>query len=331
MTSPVLPSSTGADADTRCGLVTFGETMGLLTALDIGPLEQCRQFRYGIGGAESNVAIGVARLGQPASWFGRVGPDATGDLIERRLTAEHVTTHAIRDDHPTGMMIKYHRFAHAGTVDYHRHGSAASRIRPDDLSAEAIRAAAILHVTGITPALSPSASATVFHAIDLARAAGVLVSVDVNYRGKLWPPEVAAPVLRTLAAQADILFAGPEEAHLVLGSGAPTADTDLAAALTALGPKEAIIKAGANGATATIDGRRYQRSALAVPVIDTVGAGDAFVAGYLAEHLRGADPDRRLDTAIHVGALAVTVPGDCEGLPYLADLATPLATEDVHR
>jgi 2-dehydro-3-deoxygluconokinase len=313
------------------GLITFGETMGLLTATDIGPLEMSRQFRYGIGGAESNVAIGVARLGQPATWFGRVGSDATGDMIERRLTAEQITTMAIRDPHPTGLMIKHHRFAHAGHLDYHRHQSAGAHLQPDDIPRGALRSARVLHVTGITPALSPSAANTVFDAVAVARAAGAKVSVDINYRSKLWNPATAAPVLRRLVAQSDIVFAGPDEARLVIGPKSPATESGLAVALAELGPPDAIIKAGVRGCTAMLAGQPYTRAAIPVHALDTVGAGDAFVAGYLAEELRNAGPDRRLDTAIRVGALAVTVPGDCEGLPRTADLQMSLTEEDVCR
>jgi 2-dehydro-3-deoxygluconokinase len=314
------------------GLFTFGETMGLISALDVGPLEAARGFRYGIGGAESNVAIGVARLGGSVTWFGRLGADATGTMIARRLRAENVEVLAVVDDqNPTGLMVKHHRFAHAAHLDYHRAGSAATALTPADLPAAAIQSAAILHVTGITPALSASAADTVFAAVELARDAGTAVSVDVNYRAKLWRPDVAAPVLRRLVTRSDIVFAGPEEARLVLGPEAPTSDIELALALSALGPRESIVKNGARGAVAVVGGDRYQRDALPVHAIDTVGAGDAFVAGYLAEHLRDAGPDIRLRTAIQVGALAVTVPGDCEGLPYRGDLAMVTSSDDVLR
>lgn len=320
------------DVESVGGLFTFGETMGLISALDIGPLEAARGFRYGIGGAESNVAIGVARLGGSATWFGRLGADATGAMIGRRLSAENVEVLAVFDDrHPTGLMVKHHRFAHAAHLDYHRAGSAATVLAPADLPAAAIKNAAILHVTGITPALSASAADTVFAAVELARDAGTVVSVDVNYRAKLWRPEVAAPVLRRLVTRSDIVFAGPEEARLVLGPDAPTSDIELALALSTLGPTESIVKNGARGATAVVRGDRYQRDALPVHAIDTVGAGDAFVAGYLAEHLRHCTPDVRLGTAIAVGALAVTVPGDCEGLPHRSDLDVLVTADDILR
>jgi 2-dehydro-3-deoxygluconokinase len=304
------------------GLITVGETMGLVAADGIGPLEYARSFSFGIGGAESNVAIGVARLGQPATWFGRVGRDSTGDLIRRRLAAEQVRVLAIEDDAFTGLMVKHRRSGTALHVDYHRAGSAGSRLTPADVPVHEVQAAAVLHVTGITPALSLSARATVFHAVEVARAAGVTVSVDVNYRSKLWSSYDAAPVLRDLVSRADIAFAGPEEAALV---GAPSLT-----ALAALGPAEVIIKDGARGCTALIAGTTLQVPALSVQVIDPVGAGDAFVAGYLTERLAGAAADVRLRTAIAAGAFAVTVPGDCEGLARRADLGVT-SVEDVAR
>jgi 2-dehydro-3-deoxygluconokinase len=306
------------------GLFTFGETMGLVAADGIGALEYARSFSFGIGGAESNVAIGVARLGRPATWLGRVGPDATGDLIARRLRGEQVRTVVIRDEAFTGLMVKHRRSGEFLHVDYHRAGSAGSRLSPADLPAAMLEGAAIVHVTGITPALSDSARAAVFHAIETARAAGVPVSVDVNYRAKLWSRFDAAPVLRDLVSRADVVFAGPEEAALFVD---PASVLD---SLAALGPAEVIVKDGARGCTAIIDGSRFTVPALKVHVVDPVGAGDAFVAGYLAERLAGEPAEVRLRTAIAAGAFAVTVPGDCEGLPGRADLAA-LPAGDVNR
>ncbi|MFE2722599.1 sugar kinase [Kitasatospora sp. NPDC059327] len=318
-------------AGTPGGLVTFGETMGLLTADGTGPLESARSFSYGIGGAESNVAIGAARLGAPVTWIGRLGADATGDLVERRLRAEGVRVHAIRDDGFTGLMVKHRRTAAVVTVDYHRAGSSASRLSPEDIPAELIHRAGVLHITGITPALSASAADTVRHAVALARAAGVTISLDVNHRPKLWPPERAAPVLRELAAEADVLFAGVAEAELLLGIGPGHSAAELARALAVLGPRQAVLKDGARGCTAVVDGVEHRLPALAVPVVDPVGAGDAFVAGYLTELLAGHGPAQRLATAVTVGAFAVSVPGDCEGLPRRTDLAALTSTEDIQR
>jgi 2-dehydro-3-deoxygluconokinase len=306
------------------GLFTFGETMGLVAADDIGRLGYSRSFSFGIGGAESNVAIGVARLGGEATWLGRVGPDATGTLIVERLTEAGVRALALPDTAFTGLMVRHRRSGEFAHVDYHRAGSAGSRLSPADLPAAELTGAGVVHVTGITPALSETARAAVFQAVETARAAGVPVSLDLNYRAKLWDRFSAAPVLRDLVSRADVVFASPEEAELFVDPGDPVAG------LAALGPSEVIVKDGGRGCRALIDGKPYAVAALAVSVVDPVGAGDAFVAGYLAERLAGATAETRLTTAIAAGAFAVTVPGDCEGLPDRAELAA-LTGGDVRR
>jgi 2-dehydro-3-deoxygluconokinase len=305
------------------GLFTFGETMGLVAAAGIGLPEHQAGWTLGIGGAESNVAVGVARLGGEATWLGRIGPDATGDLIERRLRGEGVRTLAIRDDAFTGLMVRYRRTGELTHVDYHRAGSAGSRLLPSDIPLAELESAAVVHVTGITPALSDSARTAVFQSVETARAAGVPVSMDVNYRSKLWSRFDAAPALRDLVSRADIVFAGPEEAALFLGAEPPLDG------LASLGPREVIVKDGRRGCTALIDGERYEVPAPTVTVVDPVGAGDAFVAGYLAERMAGRPPQARLQTAIAAGAFAVTVPGDCENVARRGDLGT--VTDNVTR
>lgn len=306
------------------GLFTLGETMGLVAADGIGPIAYARSFAFGVGGAESNVAVGVARLGGRATWLGRVGPDAAGELITARLSEAGVRVLALRDESFTGLMVRYRRSSAFAHVDYHRAGSAGSRLAPSDIPDAEVRHAAIVHVTGITPALSETARAAVFQVVETARAAGVPVSVDVNYRAKLWSRFEAAGVLRDLVSRADIVFAGPEEAALFVGGD------DVLAGLAKLGPAEVVVKDGARGCEALVDGERLRADVLPVTVVDPVGAGDAFVAGYLVERMAGADIRQRLTTAIAAGAFAVTVPGDCEGLPTRADLAA-LTGNDVNR
>jgi 2-dehydro-3-deoxygluconokinase len=311
-----------AGAGPRQGeLVTFGESMGLISTPDIGLIEFASEFRYGIGGAESNVAIGAARLGASVTWIGRLGCDATGDLIERRLCAEGVRVHAIREGGFTGLMVRHRRVAGHISVDYHRAGSAAARLCSGDIPGDLLAGAAILHVTGITPALSESARQAVFDVAERARELGVTICLDVNYRAKLWEPAAAGLVLRALAARADILMAGPGEARLLLGDEHASVGPAMLRRLAALGPREVIVKDGARGCAALIDGADFTLPALSVPVVDPVGAGDAFAAGYLADRLAGESAEARLRTAIAAGAFAVAVPGDCEGLPRRHDLA----------
>jgi len=307
------------------GVVTLGETMGLFTATAPGSLAQVRDFTLGIGGAESNVAIGLARLGTASTWVGRVGADEIGDRVRRELRAEGVDVRATVDAAaPTAVMVKSHRVAHHTAVLYHRAGSAGSRLSPDDIDADLVQGAALLHVTGITPALSTTAAAAVDRALTLAAEAGVPISFDVNHRSALWRAADAAEVYRSLAARADLVFAGEDEARMLvdgIGEGAVDEPLRLAAVIAALGPAQVIVKLGAEGCAAVIDGSELRVAAIPITPLDTVGAGDAFVAGYLHELLAGSAPAARLDTAVRAGAFACLGPGDWESLPTRSDLA----------
>ena len=317
------------------GVVTLGETMALMSSDTWGPLQHSRAMTMGIGGSESNVAIALRRLGVDVTWIGRVGEDSLGDLVAREIGAEGVSVRAIRDpDAQTGVMIKERRTSRQTRVWYYRSGSAGSRLCPADIDPVVIRSAALLHVTGITPALSPSAADATFTAVTLAREAGVPVSLDLNYRGKLWSPVEAREVYRRLIPLADLVFAGDSEAAIALGDGPPSTGVTgmtLAHRLVEAGAGQAIVKLGEHGAVAVVDGVEYQRSAIAVDPLDTVGAGDGFVAGYLAEYLAGESVAACLTTAVTVGAYACLVPGDWEGMPRRSELATLSATEPVSR
>lgn len=326
-------SAPGA-ADSPRGLVTLGETMGLLNPTDIGPLHHAPAFRMTVAGSESNVAIAARRLGVPATWIGKVGADDVGDLIERELRAEDVRTLGLRAaDAPTGLMLKTRRVGQMTSVTYYRTNSAGAQLEPADLDEELIASAAVLHLTGITPALGPGPAAAVRAAIDIAHAHDVPVSFDVNYRARLWSAREAGAVLRDLVKQVDVLFAGEEEAALLsadTGRAAPTPD-ELAREVAELGPGQVVIKRGARGCVALIDGHWHHLEALKVHSVDPVGAGDAFVGGYLAELVSGRDAATRLATATAAGAFAVTVAGDWEGLPHRHELALLTNTDDVVR
>lgn len=310
-------------------IVTLGETMGLFRANEVGPLAQVSDFRLGIGGAESNVAIALARLGTACTWVGRVGRDGLGDRVLRELRAEGVTVAGIVDEAaPTGLMVKSARTPDATAVAYYRAGSAGSKLSPDDLDAVDLASASLLHVTGITLALSDSAAATIETAVEAAVSAGVPVSFDVNHRPSLWPGRDASTRYRAIAKRSTIVFAGDEEARLLADGSTPA---QLAHAIAELGPAQVIVKRGSSGCLALIDGVLHEQPAVRVPVIDTVGAGDAFVAGYLAELDAGAAPGIRLATAVALGAFACTNPGDWEGYPTRAELALLGAREPVTR
>ncbi|MFT4122752.1 MAG: sugar kinase [Microbacteriaceae bacterium] len=306
-------------------IVTLGEALGVLRTTGPGSLAQLGTLVVGTGGAEGNVAIGAARLGAPVSWHGRVGDDGLGRRVVRELRAEGVEVHAIVDPAaPTGLLIKETPAPGRTAVSYYRTGSAGSRLTAADLELylgrQGLEPEDILHLTGITPALSASARDAVLYAISLAEQAGAAVSYDVNHRSRLWSTDDAVPVHRALIARATIVFAGDDEARLVAGSASEDPGV-LAEALAALGPAEVVVKLGTGGALALVDGEQVRVPAVPVSAVDTVGAGDAFVAGYLAERLAGLPAAARLATATRAGAAACLHPGDWEGAPTRAELA----------
>lgn len=299
-------------------VVTMGETMALLTTPRVGRLRDMRELLLSAGGAESNVAIGVVRLGYSASWLGRVGDDEPGQLILALLRAEGVdVSRSVADPSvQTSLMIKERRCPGLERVSYYREGYAGSRLCPEDVDEELIAHARVLHVSGITLALSASARAAVYRAVEIARAAGVVVSFDFNYRSSLWSREDACQQITALARHANIVFAGEDELD-ILGEGEPTGQARL---LSAGGERIVVVKRGEKGALSVEGDIVHEAPARPVSVVDPIGAGDAFVAGYLAALLDGLDAAGRLTLACATGAYAVTIAGDWEGMPSRADL-----------
>lgn len=311
-------------------VVTMGESMALFNPATVGPLPHAGSFTLGIGGAESNVAIALKRLDISVAWVGRLGDDTLGNMVRRELLAEGLEVVCARDSGaPTGLMIKERRTSSSTRVSYYRANSAGSRLCVDDIPADLIAGARLLHLTGITPALSKSAAAAVQYSIDCAKAAGRKVSFDLNYRASLWSMQEAKSAYEGLISQADVVFAGEEEAAIVVDYAENP--IHLAEQLAKLGPTEVVIKLGAAGCAALVEGIEYHQPAIQVDAIDTVGAGDAFVAGYLAEWLRDESVSQRLFTAVRTGAFACLVPGDWEGMPYRNELSLLDATEPVTR
>jgi len=295
-------------------LLTIGETMvSLRTAR---PMRLGGDAHLSIAGSESNVAIGVSRLGHDAAWLGAVGNDEPGRLIRRTLRAEGVDTTWLRfsDESFTGF-IAFDQPSHDITrVSYHRRGSAGSTVTADECitALEAARPQ-LLHVTGITPALSETTRAATVAAVRSALDAGVRVSLDVNYRGRLWSRSDAATALRELLPHVHTVFASDDELDILTDASDPVAD--LLATVD-----HVIVTAGGKGAWAhTVDGAIH-RPALPVTVVDSIGAGDAFVSGYLSATLDKLPPEACLDRAVTSGAFCVTATGDWESLPTRDDL-----------
>ena len=298
-------------------VVTFGETMGSIRAA--GLLRHGGAMSMSLGGAESNVAIGLARLGHAVRWGGRLGAADVGAFALRTLRSEGVDTATVVRDpgRATGILLVEKRVAAISRVAYYRAFSAGSAVEVADVRDSFDASTRVLHLTGITPALSDSAADATLWAARRARELGVLVSVDVNYRARLWPPETASAVLGPIAALADVVFASDDELHLI-ADGA-----DEAARVRALlggGVREVVVTRGGDGSAVFTATGSAASAARRVPVVDTIGAGDAFTAGYLSALLDGLPLAERLDRGAVLGAFAVSASGDWESLPLRSEL-----------
>lgn len=295
------------------GLVTLGETMALFRPARPGDEPQSDEYRMSFGGAESNVAIGVARLGGSAAWIGRVGDDVAGRRIVRELRAEGVLVRAqVDSDAGTGAMMKSEIAPGRTAVQYWRTGSAGSRLARTDVDVDLVSAAQLVHVTGITAALSASARDAVVAAIDAASQADVPVSFDVNHRPSLWRGSDPRPLYRELAASARFVFAGRDEGALLVGEGS---DEEIVDRLAARGTTTVALKLGAEGTIVLHEGQLIRQPAIPIDPRDTVGAGDAFVAGFLAEWMRAEPIEDCVRSAVSAGAFACLGWGDWESLP----------------
>ncbi|MCQ4212912.1 sugar kinase [Streptomyces longispororuber] len=271
--------------------VCLGETMAQVTPADGEGLERSRELRLAVAGAESTVAQYLADLGHRAAWVSRVGDDPFGRRIVAAVAARGVDVRGVRadPDAPTGVYFKDP--GPDGTrVHYYRAGSAASRMTPADADRVDLTGARLLHLTGITPALSAGCADLVHTLVDRARATGTLVSFDVNHRPALWSSrEAAAQALLALARRADVVLVGRDEGEALWGT--PTAE-EIHALIAPRGTL--VVKDGSVGATEFTGGAAEFVAAPAVEVVEVVGAGDAFAAGYLSGLLDGSAPRERL-------------------------------------
>ena len=294
-------------------VVTLGEALVVMDPLSKGPLRHIGTFEKHLGGAEFNVAVGLSRLGHGVGWAGSLGDDEFGEEILAFARGEGVdVSRVILDpEAPTGLYFKEWRALGQLRVHYYRAGSAASRMRFDGLDVEYLLSGEILHLTGITAALSEGCHDLISRLISAANERGVTVSFDFNVRRTLLGSRDPREVLGPLAARADLLFLSEDEAELLFGGSDPghirKTWQDVRAAT--------VVVHGAEGAFAVEEAGVSEMSGYSVEVVDTVGAGDAFVAGFLSGRLRGWSTGDCLDLANACGACAVTVPGDLKGLP----------------
>ncbi|MCO8270139.1 sugar kinase [Actinoplanes sp. TRM 88003] len=285
---------------TTFDVVAVGETMALVTPDPPGPLALGGPARIDVAGAESTVASYLAQSGLRTAWVSRVGDDPFGELVRARLDGYGVDTSYVEVDGISATGVFFKDPGEATRVFYYRAGSAASKLGPG----LRLPPARITHLSGITPALSSTCARLVDELLSTR-----LCSFDVNYRPRLWTTEQAGPVLRELANRAAVVFVGLDEAQTLWGVASPEDVRDLLP-----NPDVLVVKDGAIGATSFHPAGTDFEPAPAVDVIEPVGAGDAFAAGYLAGMSRGSSEAARLRLGHRVAGAALRVTGDVADL-----------------
>lgn len=308
MTTPTKPM-------TPPEVVAIGEPLiALLGQQTDVPLMEITGYGMHVTGAELNAAVGLARLGHPVAFVGRVGADAFGQVVRRRLAMEGVDTRWLADDQrPTGLLFRNLRSSAPAEVVYRRAGSAGSCVTPDDVApaiAELSEHGLVL-ISGVTAAVCP---ATTQAALELAHAGGRRLCVDLNHRSRLWSAEQAAPALRRLADTAYLVAGSLEEARLV--TGLPDARA-AAQALLASGAEIVVLRHDVVAASwfSRADPEPVTVRTERLPATDPVGAGDAFMAGLISGLLEFgvSAPVACLERAHRCGAAVIATVGDLEG------------------
>ena len=299
-------------------VVTLGEALVLLIASEPGELDAVPAFHKSTAGAETNVAIGLARLGLRVGWASRLGADSFGRYVLGVMRAEGIDCSRVRVDAgaSTGMMLKARAASGADpAIEYYRRGSAASLLQAAELDAGWLTSARHLHLTGVHAGVSANCHAAGAQAIALMRAAGRTISFDPNLRPALWPsPAVMAERLNALACQCDWVLPGVAEGRVLCGSDDPQQIARFYLERGAV--KLVVVKLGAQGAYwATHDAAGHVEAFPVAEVVDTVGAGDGFAVGVISALLAGKSPEQATRRGAWIGARAVQVRGDTEGLP----------------
>ena len=304
-------------------VVTFGEAMLLLVADRPGPLEDAGAFYKHTAGAETNVAIGVARLGLKVGWSSRLGTDMMGRYLMKAMLAEGIDCSRVTLDpaQPTGFMLKG-RVSDGGDppVEYHRRGSAASRMAVGDIDTNWLLSARHLHATGVFAGVSATTLALVRQSMTLMRAHGRSISFDPNLRPALWTtPEVMRHTINDLATCADWVLPGLAEGRFLTGEHSPEG---IALFYRQRGASLVVVKLGDQGAyyDSETAGSGYVPIFPVAEVVDTVGAGDGFAVGIISALLEGLTVPQAVRRGAWAGACAIQALGDSEGLPTRQEL-----------
>ena len=298
-------------------VLTFGEPMGLMVADEVKPLKDVEHFTRYVCGAEVNFSVGLSRLGHSVAYVSKVGQDPFGEHICDFLAENKIENGYVKVDkeYLTGMQLKAKVLDGDPLVVNFRKNSAFSHFQPEELAGIDWSGVKHVHVTGISAALSESCRAAAAKLMDTAKAKGIRVSFDPNLRPALWPDkQEMVRVINALAARADIVLPGISEGEILMGSRDPEAIADF---YLGQGSKAVVVKVGAKGSfVKTSDGETFESPGFRVEhVVDTVGAGDGFAVGTISALLEGKSLKEAAHRGAAIGALAIMVAGDNEGLP----------------
>lgn len=301
-------------------VITIGDGMVAMCPEKKGPIMFTNTFEKKVGGAELNVAIGCARLGLKSGWISSLGNDDFGNFILRSVRADNVDTSEVKlvDGHPTSVYFREVLSDGSSRSFYYRENSPTSTMKPEDLNEEYFKKSKVLHITGVFPSILKNNQNIILEAIRLAKKNGLLISFDPNIRLKMWTKEEAKEFINSILSDVDILLVGDEEVELLLNT------TDLEQAIKAFygyGISKVVIKRGDKGAMG-YDGENlfYVDGIVPKALVDTVGAGDGFAAGFLTSTIKGESFEDSIRFGNAVGSLVVGVEGDNEGLPYYEDV-----------
>lgn len=298
-------------------VITLGESMVLFTPDSVGPLRHEHSFHKTLGGAESNVAIALSRLGHKTGWVSKLGNDEFGLYIRNSIRGEGVdTSRVVFDDQlPTSVFFKERKINKSSNIYYYRKYSAASGMTPNDIDVSYYSRAKYIHLTGITPALSSSCKEMILKAVALTKNNRHQKMVfDPNIRLKLWSEDKAKKELTEIAKDCDIVMPGIDEGEMMTGESQPER---IAQYFLDRGTELVVLKLGAKGSYfATQKTSDYVPGFDVNHIVDTVGAGDGFAAGVISGLLRGWGHYQSVELGNRIGACALNVEGDFEGYPY---------------
>lgn len=294
--------------------VLIGEPMALFIAKSGGRLSDVEEFTRAVAGAELNVAVGLRRLGHEVTYITKLGRDPFGTHIRDFLEEEKIDTSMVRwdDGHPTGFQLKGK--ALDPEVCYFRRGSAASHTGPGDLAGFDLKRYDHLHLTGIFPALSPSALELTRSLARTARESGIPVTFDPNLRPALWPDrQTMVEVINGLAALCDVILPGAGEGEVLVGT---RDEKKIADFYLSRGAKAVAVKLGPDGAyLKTAEAESYLPPFCEDRKVDTVGAGDGFAAGVISGLLEGLSHEKAVERGNAVGTMQIMSPYDNRDLP----------------